>query len=142
MPQTQIFVQADDVVQALYTRCMALSDAGYLDAAGFYMRKILEVIASSFIDRYDELGLDAQFDEFLAQNGVVRYRATLDDKVDYLLARGNLPAESRATYDDVRRYGNAAVHKTYFEEDPAYHAELLERLSRELAAFHTMALQS
>ena len=142
MAQTMIFIQADAVVQALFARCTALSDAGYLDAAAFYMRKILEVIASSFIDRYDELGLGAQFDEFLAESGQTRSRVSLDDKVDYLLARGNLPEESRATYDDVRRYGNAAVHKTYFEENPVQHAALLERLGIELSAYHAMAEQS
>lgn len=142
MPQTKIFIQADAVVQALFARCTALSDAGYLDAAAFYMRKILEVIASSFIDRYDELGLGAQFDDFLAESGQVRTHASLDDKVDYLLAKGNLPEESRSTYDDVRRYGNAAVHKTYFEENAVQHAALLERLAVELAAYHEMALQS
>ena len=140
--QTKIFRQADAVVQALYARCMALSQAGYLDAAAFYMRKILEVIATSFIDRYDELGYGSQFDEFLAESGQVRFRASLDDKVDYLLAKGNLPEQSQSTYDDVRRYGNAAVHRTYFEENPTQHAQLLERLSQELAAFHQMAEES
>lgn len=137
--QTVIFKNADAVAQAVFARCTALSDAGYLDAAAFYMRKILEIIANSFIDRYDELGYGGQFDTFLAECGHDRRTCTLDDKVDYLLAKGNLPAESQATYDDVRRYGNAAVHKTYFEENAARHKELLNRLALELAAFHEMA---
>ncbi|MBQ3386013.1 MAG: DUF4145 domain-containing protein [Eggerthellaceae bacterium] len=137
--QTLIFKNADAVAQAVFARCTALSDAGYLDAAAFYMRKILEVIANSFIDRYDELGYGGQFDAFLSECGHDRRTCTLDDKVDYLLAKGNLPAESQATYDDVRRYGNAAVHKTYFEENPTQHKALLQRLSLELAAFHEMA---
>ncbi len=137
--ETMIFRQADAVVQAVHTRCLALSEAGYLDAAAFYMRKIIEIIATSFIDRYDELGLGAQFDQFLAAGGQDRRQATLDDKVDYLLARGNLPEQSRATYEDVRRYGNAAVHKTYFEENAAQHNELLSRLGAEVTAFHAMA---
>lgn len=140
--ETMIFRQADAVAQAVYTRCRALSEAGYLDAAAFYMRKIIEIIATSFIDRYDELGMAAQFDRFLAESGQERYRATLDDKVDYLLAMGNLPDQSRETYDAVRRYGNAAVHKTYFEENPAHHMDLLGRLGAELAAFHAMAENS
>lgn len=140
--ETKVFRQADAVAQAVYTRCVALSNAGYLDAAAFYMRKIIEIIATSFIDRYDELGLGAQFEQFLSETGEERFRATLDDKVDYLLVRGNLPEASRDTYDAVRRYGNAAVHKTYFEEDPIHHADLLHRLGAELAAFHAMAEQS
>ena len=136
---TSVFKQADAMVQAVWTRCLALSEAGYLDAAAFYMRKILEIIAGSFIDRYDELGLGAQFEQFLAESGQGRAYATLDDKVDYLLLRGNLPEQSKATYDDVRHYGNAAVHKTFFREDAAQHRALLERLALEIAAYHAMA---
>ena len=138
---TAVFKNADAVAQAVFARCVALSDAGYLDAAAFYMRKILEIIATSFIDRYDELGLGEQFNTFLAESGEERHYATLDDKVDYLLAKGNLPEQSRETFDAVRRYGNAAVHKTYFEENPTQHRMLLERLSLELSAFHDMAQQ-
>ena len=137
--KTEVFARADAVAQALFTRCQALSQAGYLDAAGFYMRKILEVIADSFIARYDELGLGADFDSFVAETGHTRARATLDDKVDYLLARGNLPAQSQSAYDDIRRYGNAAVHRAYFREDAAQHAGLVNRLAAELSAFHAMA---
>ena len=140
--KTEVFARADAVVQALFTRCRALTEAGYLDAAGFYMRKILEVVADSFIARYDELGLGADFDAFLAETGHSRPRATLDDKVDYLLARGNLPEQSRAAYDDIRRYGNAAVHRAYVREDAAQHAGLMSRLATELAAFHAMAENS
>lgn len=137
--QTMIFRNADAMARAVFARCTALSEAGYLDAAAFYMRKILEIIADSFVDRYDELGLGDEFDAFLAEAGTERRHASLDDKVDYLLARGNLPEQSRETYDDVRRYGNAAVHKTYFDENPVQHRNLLDRLSLELAAFHEMA---
>ena len=137
--KTRVFAQADAVAQALYARCQALTQAGYLDAAGFYMRKILEVVADSFIARYDELGLAADFDAFLAETGHSRARASLDDKVDYLLARGNLPASSQSAYDDIRRYGNAAVHNAYFRENPEQHASLMARLAAELSAFHAMA---
>ncbi len=130
------------MVQARYNRCLALSEAGYLDAAAFYMRKIIEVIADSFIDRYDELGYGAQFEQFLAESGNNRTYATLDDKVDYLLERGNLPEQSRVTYEDVRRYGNVAVHKVDFVENAAQHNQLLARLSAEIAAFHNMAANS
>lgn len=136
-----VFTRADAMAQALFARCTALTGAGYLDAAAFYMRKILEVIATSFIDRYDELGAGAQFDAFLTGRGSSRRSAGLDEKVDYLLAQGNLPPQSRSAYDDIRRYGNAAVHKTDFREDPAQHGQLLNRLQAELAAFHAMAEQ-
>lgn len=133
-----IFRNADAMAEAVFSRCQAISMAGYFDAGAFYMRKILEIVTTSFVDRYDELGMGAAFDSFLSQRGHDRRSATLDDKVDYLLQQGNLPAESRATYDDIRKYGNAAVHKTYFTEDADQHQKLLERLERELVAFHAM----
>ena len=40
----------------------------------------------------------------------------------------------------VRKYGNAAVHKTDFREDPRQHAELMRRLDVELTSFYRMAI--
>ena len=46
----------------------------------------------------------------------------------------------RDAYDAVRTYGNAAVHKTDFREDPRQHAELMRRLDAELTSFYRMAM--
>ena len=102
------------------------------------MRKIIEVIADSFVERYRELGRGAEFEIFCRRNGRSTY--SLNEKVDFLCSQENIPAASRDAYDAVRTYGNAAVHKTDFREDPRQHAELMRRLDAELTSFYRMAM--
>ena len=133
-----VFVNAYRRAYALRERALRAADAGLYDAAAFYMRKIIEVIADSFVERYRELGRGAEFEIFCRRNGRSTY--SLNEKVDFLCSQENIPAASRDAYDAVRTYGNAAVHKTDFREDPRQHAELMRRLDAELTSFYRMAM--
>ena len=84
------FVDADKTARKLYQRCITATEAGLYDAAAFYMRKVLEVIASSFIDRYDEIGQGEVFNDFLEHRHRTRKTMSLDDKIDFLLDQRHL----------------------------------------------------
>jgi len=132
------FVDADRIARKLYQRCITATEAGLYDAAAFYMRKVLEVIASSFIDRYDEIGQGEVFNDFLEHRRRNRKTMSLDDKIDFLLDQGNIPNSSKKTYNAIRKYGNAAVHEVDFEEDVVKHLDLMVELENELHAFRLM----
>ena len=122
-----VFVNAYRCAYELRERALRAADAGLYDAAAFYMRKIIEVVADSFIERYQEIGRGAEFECFCRRN-------------NRSCSQENIPAASRDAYDAVRTYGNAAVHKTDFREDPRQHAELMRRLDAELTSFYRMAM--
>ncbi|MDD6786179.1 MAG: DUF4145 domain-containing protein [Eggerthellales bacterium] len=138
-----IFLEAYSRAFTLYKRCKLCAEQGMLDASAFYMRKTLEVIATSFIDEYERLGMGQPFVDFCLKKGHLGPKGTiaptLDDKVDYLLQQNNIPAESEKAYDAIRQYGNAAVHEAAFAEDPKQNAKMLKLLESELLQFYEMA---
>lgn len=140
-----IFLEAYSRAYTLYKRCNACAEAGMIDASAFYMRKTLEVIATSFIDEYERLGAGQPFVDFCLKRGHLGPKGTiaptLDDKVDFLLAQKNIPAESEKAYDAIRKYGNAAVHEPAFEENAKKNAQMMKLLEKELIEFYRMAQQ-
>ena len=135
----QVFVYAYERMFALYQRATVAANNGLYDAAAFYMRKILEVVADSFLSHYSVIGQEWRFAQYC---GVYNRRnPSLDDKIDFLLSQSNIPKTSRDTYDAIRKYGNAAVHKTNFVENQAQHNRMMGLLSVEITAFHRMAYE-
>ena len=135
----QVFVRAYETMFALYQRAIVAANNGLYDAAAFYMRKILEVVADSFLDHYSLIGQGWRFGQYFG--AYTRRKPTLDDKIDFLLSQSNIPKTSRDTYDAIRMYGNAAVHKTNFVENPAQHNRMMDLLAAEITAFHKMAYE-
>ncbi len=80
-----VFVNAYRRAYELRERALRAADAGLYDAAAFYMRKIIEVIADSFVERYRELGRGAEFEIFCRRNGRSTY--SLNEKVDFLCSQ-------------------------------------------------------
>jgi len=136
---TQVFIDAYARAFELYERSRKVGEAGYYDAAAFYMRKILEVIADSFLAHYANVGIGWMFQQYCASRH--RSSPSLDDKIDFLLEQNSIPQSSRSTYDAVRRYGNAAVHKPDYRENPRQHEAMMQSLAVELNAFYQMAMQ-
>jgi len=135
----QVFIDAYARAFELYERSKKVGEAGYFDAAAFYMRKILEVIADSFLAYYANTGSGWMFQQYCASK--YRNSPSLDDKIDFLLEQKSIPQSSRSTYDAVRRYGNAAIHKPDYRENPKQHDAMMQALAVELIAFHQMAMQ-
>jgi hypothetical protein len=135
----QVFIDAYSKMFALHERATTAGNAGLYDAAAFYMRKILEVVADSFLTNYVQMGQAWRFDQFCKS---LYYRnPSLDNKIDFLLSQSNIPLRSKNTYDAIRKYGNAAVHKTDFSENPHQHAAMMNLLAVELNEFYIMAMQ-
>ena len=135
----QVFIYAYEKMFALHQRATIAANNGLYDAAAFYMRKTLEVVADSFLAHYSLMGQEWRFAQFC--NTLNRRKPSLDDKIDFLLSQSNIPQSSRDTYDAIRKYGNAAVHKTQFVESPAQHARMMNMLVAEMNAFHKMAFE-
>ncbi|MCL1796758.1 MAG: DUF4145 domain-containing protein [Eggerthellaceae bacterium] len=134
----QVFIDAYAKIYNLHERSRAAAQAGLYDAAAFYMRKIIEVITDSFLNHYANTGNGWMFEQFCWSNG--HDRPSLDDKIDFLLLQSNIPQTSRNTYDAVRQYGNAAVHKVDFQEGFQKHFEMMRLLEVEIKAFYQMAM--
>ena len=80
-----VFVNAYRCAYELRERALRAADAGLYDAAAFYMRKIIEVVADSFIERYQEIGRGAEFECFCRRNNRSTY--SLNEKVDFLCSQ-------------------------------------------------------
>jgi len=133
----QVFLDAYTKIYKLYERSKIAAQAGLYDAAAFYMRKILEVIADSFLTHYSNCGNGWMFEQYC--QSIRHNKPSLDDKVDFLLAQSNIPQTARNTYDTIRQYGNAAVHKADYRENPHQHVEMMRLLEIEINAFYRMA---
>ena len=140
---SDLFKTAYKNAYVLYQRSTLCADQKMYDAAAFYMRKCLEVIATSFIDEYERLGIAEPFRQLCAQRGHVGKKGelnpTLDDKVDFLLAQKNIPPSSEKAYDAIRKYGNSAVHEAGFKKSAKKHAQMQQLLEDELVQFFEMA---
>ena len=140
-----VFLEAYSRAFTLYRRAKACAEADMIDASAFYQRKALEVIATSFIDEYQRLGMGQPFVDFCLKKGHLGPKGsiapTLDDKIDFLLAQKNIPAESEKAYDAIRQYGNAAVHEAAFKEDAKKNAKMIKLLENELLQFYQMATE-
>ena len=133
----QVFINAYARMFSLHERAVLAGNMGLYDAAAFYMRKTLEVIADSFLTSYAQMGNAWMFDNYC--HSVGHFKPSLDDKIDFLLRQNNIPQSSRETYDAIRMYGNAAVHKVDFNENPTQHVRMMNLLANEMSAYHIMA---